>query len=172
MLPFLVFYTKLLCVYLHVDFKAGIVLGLYKKTKETKEKKTMPRMTSVQVLRALGMHPKYKGYAYLMFVLNQTFEKPGTVYELTSKLYPDLMQQYSVSRASVERNISFAIKRTFEDGNQTLLKKLFDSYSSNYIPTNAEFIAVLTQIACHCSAEIITSSVKHSVQETLEYFTA
>ncbi len=98
-----------------------------------------------EVLRNIGMHPKYKGYAYILCILTMTQHYPAMVYNLSRELYPVVMDKYGVSMAGVERNIRFAIKRTWEEGNHCMLEGLFGAYETDWIPTNSEFIAVLTE---------------------------
>lgn len=123
----------------------------------------------VPLLRSIGMHPKYKGYAYLVYILSLSKTCPEYVYQLTNKLYPMVMKKFNVSKSSVDRNIGFAIKRTFEEGNRALLSRLFDVYESSYLPTNGEFIAVMTQVLCYCTPEIVRESVRFERNEALEY---
>lgn len=56
-----------------------------------------------------------------------------------------VMQYYDVSIAGVERNIRFAINKTWEEGNQAAIHRYFGAYETGYAPTNSEFIAVLIE---------------------------
>ncbi len=109
------------------------------------------------VLRAIGMYPKYKGYAYVHYILALTQQRQEYLYHLTTQLYPRVAQRFDVTQASVERNIRFAIKRTWESGNKTELRRLFCVYDVKWIPTNSEFISVLTEV-------IINDRMKDGVQ--------
>lgn len=104
---------------------------------------------AADVLRAVGMHPKYKGYAYLLYILRLTQSCPMFVHYVGVELYAAVAKEFNVSVASVERNIRFAIKRTWEGGNNEELKHMFGVYDVSYIPTNNEFIAVLTECLQH-----------------------
>lgn len=97
------------------------------------------------VLRSIGMHPKYKGYAYVHHILRLTHDHQEYVYHLSALLYEEVARHYAVSKVSVERNIRFAIKRTWESGNKAELRRLFCVYDVEWIPTNAEFISVITE---------------------------
>ena len=97
------------------------------------------------ILRSLGMHPKYKGYTYILFILQLTQLHPTYIYSMNEILYKTTAQEFGVSVVSVERNIRFVIKRTWEFGNAAELMRLFDVYDAKYAPTNGEFIAVLTE---------------------------
>ena len=102
-----------------------------------------------EVLRSIGMHPKYKGYAYILCILRTTQHNPSLIYNLSRELYPLVMNEYGVSMAGVERNIRFAIRRTWEEGNHGVLETLFGAYEMDWIPTNSEFIAVITEGNAH-----------------------
>lgn len=105
---------------------------------------------AADLLRRVGMHPKYKGYAYLLLMLQRTQTEPEAMYNISAALYPMVMQRYGVSRAAVERCVRFAIQRTWESGNADMLHELFGAYEMGYKPTISEFIAVMTEcIMCH-----------------------
>ena len=90
------------------------------------------------------MSPKYRGCAYLIFILHVTTEKPEYIYQLTTKIYPMVMKRFQAGKSSVERNIRFAIKRTWEDGNKDTILKIFGPKYAKWPPTNSEFISILT----------------------------
>ena len=102
-------------------------------------------LSPAHLLRLIGMHPRYKGYAYILFILTLLREKPEYLYNLRAKVYPLLMERFDCSMAGIERNIRFVVQRTCERGNLEALSMLFGC--SNWPPTNSEFIAVLSQ--CH-----------------------
>lgn len=100
---------------------------------------------AANLLRNVGMHPKYKGYAYMLLMLQKTQEQPEVMYNISGGLYPAVMERYGVSQAAVERCIRFAIRRTWESGNTDMLKELFGAYETGCVPTTGEFIAVMTE---------------------------
>ena len=104
------------------------------------------------VLRELGMQPKYKGYAYLLFILQQTEAKPELMYSLSNELYPMVLAHFDIPKQNLERNIRFAIKRTWESGNKAAIRRLFGAYSVQDAPSVTEFITILTEcMLCHRS---------------------
>ena len=110
---------------------------------------------AANLLRTVGMHPKYKGYAYVLLMLQRTQIEPESMYNISSGLYPMVMEKYGVSRAAVERCVRFAIKRTWETGNVQRLEELFGDYETGCIPTNREFIAVMTEcIICRRTGKL------------------
>ena len=97
------------------------------------------------VLREIGMPPRYKGYAYLLFMLQQTQKDPDLVYNLCNGLYPLATAHFQVPGCNLERNIRFAINRTWEHGNQQNLSRLFAAYDIDRTPSISEFLAILTE---------------------------
>lgn len=100
---------------------------------------------AADALRAIGMHPKYKGYAYTLYILELMESCPRYIRRAGMELYAKTAEEFGVSVASVERNIRFAIKRTCENGNRTELERMFANYDIGYVPTNNEFIAVMIE---------------------------
>lgn len=100
---------------------------------------------AANLLRTVGMHPKYKGYAYVLLMLQRTQVEPESMYNISSVLYPLVTEKYGVTQAAVERCIRFAIRRTWETGNIGMLEEIFGAYETGCIPTTGEFIAVMTE---------------------------
>lgn len=102
---------------------------------------------AANALRAIGMHPKYKGYAYILCILEETSREPRRLYGMSADFYPIVKGCYEVSPAALERCMRFAIRRTWEGGNPRL-RGLFEAYDTAYAPTVSEFIAVMTECIC------------------------
>ena len=100
-------------------------------------------------LRAIGMHPKYAGYGYSLAILRITHRHPEYIYRLPKMVYPRIMELFGCTRSALDRNIRFAIERTWENGNQALLSKLF-----------GEFISVMTDFILYGSFEDPSSDEK------------
>lgn len=67
-------------------------------------------------LRAIGMHPKYAGYGYSLAILRITHRHPEYIYRLPKMVYPRIMELFGCTRSALDRNIRFAIERTWENG--------------------------------------------------------
>lgn len=67
------------------------------------------------------------------------------------------MEKFGCTRSALDRNIRFAIERTWENGNQAQLQQLFGAFGTNWIPTNTEFISVLTDFMLHGSIEDLSA---------------
>lgn len=70
------------------------------------------------------------------------------------------MELFGCTRSALDRNIRFAIERTWENGNQTLLSQLFGAFGTNWTPTNIEFISVMTDFILYGSFEDPSSDEK------------
>ena len=75
-------------------------------------------------------------------------------------VYPKWSIQELCTRSALDRNIRFAIERTWENGNQALLSQLFGAFGTNWTPTNIEFISVMTDFILHGSFEDPSSDEK------------
>ena len=102
-----------------------------------------------RLLRTIGMSPKYRGYVYILYILTLVMEDPSRTQNISALLYSLVCDRYSVAPNIVERNIRFAIKRTWENENNERIHKLFSNYGIDYVPTNREFICVMADCACH-----------------------
>ena len=105
------------------------------------------KVSYAKLLRSLGMLPKYRGYAYLLYIFKMTTEHPEYIYQLSKTVYPLVMENFKIGKTSVERNIRFAIKRAWESGDKDELDRWFGKRRDGWPPTNAEFISTLTFIA-------------------------
>jgi len=102
-------------------------------------------LAPAMLLQKVGMHPRYKGYAYVYLILTLIQEHPEYLYNMRTLIYPKLTERFKCSQAGIERNIRFAIQRTFERGDRQMLSRLFHNNAGEWPPTNTEFIAVLSQ---------------------------
>ena len=100
-----------------------------------------------ELLRAVGMSPKYKGYAYVLHMLDLAVEDISRTQNMSLRLYALTCEHYHVSPITVERNARFAIRRTWEADHSRRMHRLFEEYGIFYAPTNREFICVLADCA-------------------------
>lgn len=102
-------------------------------------------MTSIgDFLRKIGMSPKYKGYGYLYYIFSITTKTPDYVYSLTKTVYPLVVTKFKTTISGVERNIRFAIHKTWESGDKEFIGNIFGKHCINWPPSNSEFISVVT----------------------------
>ena len=102
-------------------------------------------LAPAMLLQKVGMHPRYKGYAYVYLILTLIEEHPEYLYNMRSFVYPKLEERFKCTQAGIERNIRFAVQRTFERGDRQMLLRLFHDNVNEWPPTNTEFIAILSQ---------------------------
>lgn len=114
---------------------------------------------AAEMLRAIGMSPKYKGYAYILFMLRLISENPARTQNLSLMLYQAVCARFRVSVATVERNVRFTIRRTWERDEDGRMRRLFQSYGISYVPTNRECVCVLADRMLHGG---ISSSLRHT----------
>lgn len=105
------------------------------------------KRSAANMLRAVGMHPKYKGYAYVLCILEKTGMEPERLYGSAGEMYRLVEEKFGIKRAAMERCIRFAIQRTWDTGNDKL-KELFSAYDVCCMPTITEFLAVMTEGLC------------------------
>ena len=100
-----------------------------------------------EILHSIGISPKYKGYYYLLYVLECVRANPEYLYS-SSVLYAKAIQHFGVSRKSIERNIRFAIGRAWDNPTNPHARKLFEVYAIDYAPTTREFISIIIESIC------------------------
>ena len=103
------------------------------------------KRNAANMLRAVGMHPKYK--AYVLCILEKTGMEPERLYGSAGEMYRLVEEKFGIKRAAMERCIRFAIQRTWDTGNDKL-KELFGAYDVCCMPTITEFLAVMTEGLC------------------------
>lgn len=92
----------------------------------------------------LGLSPKYKGFNYLSSALVITVRDPSALQHVTTAIYPLVGSEYGVSRYAVERCIRTVISNGWRHGNRHF-KTFFDLEEGCERPTNAQFLAVVTE---------------------------
>ncbi len=107
---------------------------------------------AAEMLRAIGLSPKYKGYAYILYMLDLAVQDISRTHNISAQLYSAVCERYHVSPIMVERNTRFAIRRGWEEDYSGKMRRFFQGYGISYIPTNREFICVLSE--CICNGEI------------------
>ena len=100
-------------------------------------------------LHAIGISPKYKGYAYILHILCLSANDISRTQNMSAQLYQSVCEHYQVTPMTVERNLRFAIKRTWESDPYLKMRRLFASYGIYFVPTNREFICVLADCICN-----------------------
>lgn len=95
------------------------------------------------MLRAIGMHPKYKGYLCVLLILEQICRQPELLYKLSTCVYPTIYSSLGISKSCMDKDIRFVIERTWLLGNRKILDRLFSKYGTR-LPTKLEFISVLS----------------------------
>ncbi len=98
------------------------------------------------VLFKMGISPRIRGYAFLKYAIPLTCEDKTLIKALTTRLYPMIAQKFNTSVACVERNIRHAVESAWIRGDMKYIDSMFGYTvdADKGKPTNAEFIAMLT----------------------------
>ena len=105
-----------------------------------------PELDITEILMELGVPSHIKGYSYLRKAVLIAVRDPRTLEFVSRNIYSQIADQYDTTPQRVERAIRHAIEVSWNRGRLELIDKLF-GYSVNTRkgkPTNAEFIAILT----------------------------
>jgi two-component system response regulator (stage 0 sporulation protein A) len=93
----------------------------------------------------IGISPKLKGYRYLCAGIQMAIEKPELMNGVTTRLYPEIGEQFHASASKVERAIRNAIQTAWDRGRTDAIRSVFGAhvYICDERPTNSEFIALM-----------------------------
>lgn len=98
-----------------------------------------------EILIAIGVAPKIKGYGYLREAIRLVALNPKMMSGVTKGLYPAVAAKYGSSASKVERAIRHAIETAWNRERMDVLHSLFGAkaYLCDVRPTNSEFIALV-----------------------------
>ncbi len=98
------------------------------------------------MLFKMGISPRLKGYTFLKYAIARTCKDATLTKSLSTKLYPDIAQNFGTTVACVERNIRHAVESAWVKGDVAYIDRMFGYTidANKGKPTNAEFIAMLT----------------------------
>lgn len=102
-----------------------------------------PRTAVSNILLALGISTKLRGYAYLREAILETVNRPGQ--SVTKELYPAVGKICGATKTQVERSIRSAINKAWDHRDETLWRRLFQPAPGEPLerPTNAVFITCI-----------------------------
>ena len=106
------------------------------------------RTYTVQIatlLKQLGVPAHLCGYRYLRRAVELAVQEPSILFEMTSRLYPQIAQEVGSTPARVERSIRYAIEAAFERGRLREIERMFGFTidSTKGKPSNSQCIAAL-----------------------------
>lgn len=104
-----------------------------------------PRTAVSNMLLALGLSTKLRGYGYLREAILETLRCPGQM--VTKELYPKVGKLCDATGTQVERSIRSAIGKAWEGRDETVWRSIFGAGSGGTLarPTNAVFISVIAE---------------------------
>lgn len=112
-----------------------------------------PRTAVSNILLALGISTKLRGYAYLREAILEMMRTPGQ--SVTKILYPAVGKLCDASDTQVERSIRSAILKAWNQREETVWRRYLQPNSEGVLerPTNAEFIS--------CIADRMNTDISH-----------
>lgn len=104
-----------------------------------------PRATVSNILLALGIPAKLRGYAYLREAVVIMAERPGL--SVTKELYPDVGIRCDAEPRNVERSIRSAIEAAWNRRNERIWQMYLGAVNLPVMkrPSNAELISLLAE---------------------------
>lgn len=102
-----------------------------------------PKTVVSNLLLALGISTKLRGYAYLRDAILEQMRNPGCM--VTKELYPAVGKPYNANATQVERSIRSAIEKAWARRDERLWRLYFqaDADGNLHKPSNAVFISGL-----------------------------
>ena len=94
-----------------------------------------------KTLYRLGVPRHIRGYQYLKEAVRRCKKNPDLLFEITTKLYPQIAKMFETTEKAVERDIRYAICYCWKN-NQEDIKAYFGGIGDKR-PTNSNFIATL-----------------------------
>ena len=100
-----------------------------------------PRTAVSNVLLAMGISTKLRGYAYLREAILEMMHNPGQ--SVTKELYPAVGKLCGATKTQVERSIRSAIGKAWENRDEAMWRLYFQSAPAGSMerPSNAVFIS-------------------------------
>lgn len=97
------------------------------------------------LIKQLGVPAHLCGYRYLRRAVELAVQDPSVLFEMTSRLYPQIAQEAGSTPMRVERSIRYAIETAFERGHLREIEKMFGFTidSAKGKPSNSQCIAAL-----------------------------
>ena len=95
----------------------------------------------IKILNKLGVPCHIKGYQYLKEAVKRCKKNPDLLFEITTKLYPQIAKIFETTDKAIERDIRYAICYCWKY-NQEDVKAYFGGIGDKR-PTNSNFIATL-----------------------------
>ena len=104
-----------------------------------------PRVAASNMLLALGVSTKLRGYGYLREAVAEAVYHPGQM--ITKELYPKVGKLCDASPVQVERSIRSAIAKAWQQRDEGVWRQIFQVSPGSALerPTNAVFISGIAE---------------------------
>lgn len=126
----------------------GNAFVISKMPKESiEEKETIERLV-FEKAKEIGMVVNIKGYRYIVEACSLVIQDNKYLNSISKLLYPEIAKKYETTPSRVERAIRHAIEKTWWNGNQKAIEKIFGNTVSfdKSKPTNSQFIAMMAEV--------------------------
>lgn len=125
-----------------------------------------PRTVVSNILLALGISTKLRGYAYLREAILETVNRPGQ--SVTKELYPVVGKICGATKIQVERSIRSAISKAWDHRDEALWRMYFQRLPEDVMerPTNAVFITCIAdRVSMDQDAQLPNVKTMYKLQE-------
>lgn len=105
------------------------------------------KRSAANMLRAVGMHPKYKGYAYVLCILEKTGMEPERLYGSAGEMYRLVEEKFGIKAGG--HGALYTLCHTAHVGyGQRQAQRAVWRVRCMRMPTITEFLAVMTEGLC------------------------
>lgn len=125
-----------------------------------------PRTAVSNILLALGISTKLRGYAYLREAILETANRPGQ--SVTKELYPAVGKICGATKTQVERSIRSAINKAWDHRDEVLWRRCFQPAPADPLerPTNAVFITCIAdRVSTDSGLQLLDPKTMYKLQE-------
>lgn len=109
-------------------------------------------MKTKDLVKALGIMPKVKGYYYIIDAVEIIRKNPGEPLLITKDIYPVIALKYRTSIECVERVIRTAIHNAWINNKKTMDR--IAGYPLRFKPTNKEFLFMIADYVDEVEEEV------------------
>ena len=100
------------------------------------------------IMLKLGLQPKFAGFEYMREAIWIFLRDDKTWEKITTEVYPQVAEKFSVNTLIVERNIRIMISDAFKKGGLLGINEFYESivYTNSFTLSNNELISVIVEI--------------------------
>ncbi|HHT87105.1 MAG TPA: hypothetical protein GXZ61_05520 [Clostridiales bacterium] len=92
-------------------------------------------------LLAYGLSEKYLGFHYMVFILSN-YAHEDFLFHTMTEIYNELADEFGVSHKAIQKNLTYFVKKCFEEVRNANFSNLFAHYDTNHLPSSKEFVTL------------------------------